>query len=143
MWNPLIFLPFVGSHNMAARPSPSAKSVLSTGPCLNETLQGSLLSVRPTAAPCHDPEFSTEACSIANQSWSDPFWRSSQPGGYMSGFWGSPNCLTHPPRSQSCDKARVPLLAADVRSEDDIVQVINFVKDKKVKIRVKNTGHDM
>jgi hypothetical protein len=60
----------------------------------------------------------------------------------MTLMWESPNCLPSTPRSQQCDQVNVPILAADVRSEDDVAQVINFVKDKKVKLRVKNTGHD-
>jgi hypothetical protein len=147
MWNlALQYILFFRAS--AALPRSATSTALELGSAidwspLNESLHGRLLAVRPTGAPCHDPDFSADVCSQVNASWGDAFWRADQPGGYMALLFESPHCLSSTPRSEQCAQGYVPVLAADVRSEEDVVNVVNFVKDKDVSIRIKNTGHDL
>lgn len=117
-------------------PSPSPWAAL------NATINGHLLASRPPAWPCHDPYYNATLCAEAQSNWTNPFWRSDQAGAMQGLAWESAGRGIDTPRNVSCDQGMVPTYAVAAESESDVSAAVKFAKKHRIKLVVKNTGHD-
>lgn len=56
--------------------------------------------------------------------------------------WESTGCGIDTPRNVSCKQGMVPIYAVAAESEADVSEAVRFAKEYRVKLVVKNTGHD-
>jgi hypothetical protein len=108
----------------------------------NSSLSGRLVSPRPPAWPCHEPHFNAAACAEARENWTNPSWRSNQTGAMQSLVWESPECRIDTPRNVTCEQGMVPTYAVAAESEEDVSKAVKFAQKYRLKLVVKNTGHD-
>ncbi|RAL15195.1 FAD-linked oxidoreductase easE [Aspergillus homomorphus CBS 101889] len=114
---------------------------------LNASLNGVLSSVRPVASVCHDPTFNETACTELHQLAVDSGWRAAQAGALQHWVWetgtgNNESCLVGSPRGEICHQGQIPLYSAAVESAQDVQQVVRFANAHRLRIVVKNTGHD-
>ncbi|KAG5951673.1 hypothetical protein E4U53_002543 [Claviceps sorghi] len=118
---------------------------------LNESMQGSLVRTRPAASVCHGSDYDAAACANLTNLVVDSGWRASNPRTLQDWVWESGNtaeesCFypTSPEyRLQSeCHQGRVPLYSAAVESASDIQSCVRFARRHRLRLVVKNTGHD-
>ncbi|CAE6442278.1 unnamed protein product [Rhizoctonia solani] len=117
-------------------PSPSVWS------SFNSSIGGRLVTPRPPAWPCHDPHYDAAACAEAQKNWADSFWRSNQTGAMQALEWDSPDCRIDTPRNATCPQGLVPTYAVAAENADDVSKAVKFAQKHKLKLVIKNTGHD-
>nr|UFQ31785.1 chanoclavine-I synthase oxidoreductase [Claviceps purpurea] len=118
---------------------------------LNDSLQGSLVRIRPVASVCHGSEYDVAACANFSSLVVDSGWRASNPNTLQDWVWEIGNGVeefcpytTSPmERRQSiCPQGRLPLYSAVVRSTSDIQASVRFASRHNLRLVIKNTGHD-
>ena len=113
-----------------------------TWAAFNYSISGRLVAPRPSAWPCHDPHFDSTACAEAQANWSNSFWRASQTGAMQDPLWESTGCWIDTPRNVTCKQGLVPTYAVVAEGEGDVVKAVRFASKHRLKVVVKNTGHD-
>ncbi|KAG8924386.1 hypothetical protein FRC02_010463 [Tulasnella sp. 418] len=111
----------------------------------NVSIDGQLVSVIPPAASCHTPRYDQATCATATTNWDNSFWRADQVGAYQTPFWErglDGTCFIGTPMDQPCDQGRVPVLAAAANNADHVQKSVQFAKEHRLLVVVKNTGHD-
>ncbi|KAG8722046.1 hypothetical protein FRC09_006928 [Ceratobasidium sp. 395] len=108
----------------------------------NASIGGRLVAPRPPAWPCHDPNYDEAACASAKANWFDSFWRANQTGAMQDTAWESPGCSINTPRNVTCEQGFVPTYSVAARSAHDISKTVEFARDHRLRLVVKNTGHD-
>ncbi|GAA5864150.1 hypothetical protein JCM1840_000717 [Sporobolomyces johnsonii] len=125
----------------------SSPYCLPTQPCFpsvaawtafNDSLDG--LLIRPEPLPCIEPE-----CGQAS-------WRIQQPGGVQFLNFETGAGLS-PPTNDSITalsvedaaelaRGRTPAYVVEAESAEDVAKAVNFSREHKLRLRIKNTGHD-
>ncbi|KAG8697051.1 hypothetical protein FRC08_006766 [Ceratobasidium sp. 394] len=108
----------------------------------NASIGGRLVAPRPPAWPCHDPNYDEEACRVARANWDDPFWRSNQTGAMQDPVWESPGCSINTPQDVTCEQGFVPTYSVAAKDGSDVSKAVVFAGKHRLKLVVKNTGHD-
>ncbi|KAG8721079.1 hypothetical protein FRC08_015887 [Ceratobasidium sp. 394] len=109
----------------------------------NASISGRLIAPRPPAWPCHDPNYDEGACGVARANWDDPFWRSNQTGAMQDPVWESSGCRINTPRNMTCEQGFVPTYLVAAKDGSDVSKAIVFAGKYRLKLVVKNTGHDL
>ncbi|KAJ5369416.1 hypothetical protein N7509_014028 [Penicillium cosmopolitanum] len=114
---------------------------------LNNSIGGNLVTVKPLARSCHDPNFNASACSVVQTNTYNSTYRSLHPGALQWENWetwpaADEKCYTESPRSDPCEQGRLSLFSAEVRNAQHIQTIVNFVTRHNIKLVIKNTGHD-
>jgi hypothetical protein len=129
----------------------AARRCTSSEPCwpspsiwaaFNSSVSGRLVSPRPPAWPCHDPHYNAPACAEARANWTNSFWRSDQTGAMQSLVWESTECRIDTPQNVTCEQGLVPTYVVVAESEEDVSKAVKFAQNYKLKLVIKNTGHD-
>ncbi|QRV74527.1 FAD-binding domain protein [Ceratobasidium sp. AG-Ba] len=108
----------------------------------NASVGGRLVAPRPPAWPCHDPNYDEAACQIVQANWNNSFWRANQTGAMQDPIWESPGCGISTPRNVSCEQGFVPTYAIEAESPQDVSRAVKFAGKHRLRLVVKNTGHD-
>ncbi|KAG8783723.1 hypothetical protein FRC12_019419 [Ceratobasidium sp. 428] len=108
----------------------------------NSSIQGRLIAPRPPAWPCHDPNYDEAACSNVKANWNSSFWRADQVGAMQDVIWESFGCDIDTPQNETCKQGFVPAYSVAAQEADDVSKAVAFAAKHKVKLVVKNTGHD-
>ncbi|QRV90345.1 FAD-binding domain protein [Ceratobasidium sp. AG-Ba] len=108
----------------------------------NSSVNGRLVAPRPPAWPCHDPNYDEAACNNVKANWNSSFWRSDQVGAMQSTIWESLGCNIDTPRNQTCQQGYVPAYSVEAQESSDVSKAVSFAAKNKIKLVVKNTGHD-
>ncbi|KAG5924165.1 hypothetical protein E4U42_004731 [Claviceps africana] len=107
--------------------------------------------MRPVASVCHGSEYDAAACANLTNLVVDSGWRAANPRTLQDWVWESGNAAeescfytTSPgyQRQSDCHQGRVPLYSAVVESASDIQACVRFAKHHRLRLVVKNTGHD-
>nr|ATW01299.1 EasE [Claviceps gigantea] len=118
---------------------------------LNDSIQGSVARIRPVASVCHGAEYDAAACADLANLVVDSGWRASNPRTLQDWVWESgstaeESCFytTSPEnlRQSDCHQGRVPLYSAVVESASDIQSCVKFARHHRLRLVIKNTGHD-
>ncbi|THV00612.1 FAD binding domain-containing protein [Dendrothele bispora CBS 962.96] len=128
---------------------------------LNATVGGSLFQAAPFARPCFENAnvttgvFDPNECQIVQENYLNATFRSGLPGNYEGSQWeGCPameqTCLldTNDPFSpvpftgRVCTQGSVPDYFVNIRYPSDAQAVFAFAKESKVRVVIKNSGHD-
>ncbi|KAH6908858.1 FAD binding domain-containing protein [Coprinopsis sp. MPI-PUGE-AT-0042] len=126
-------------------PSADAFNALST------QLSQPLIRPVPPALPCYsgDPE-SSQACSEVRARYDNGTWRSGLPGAMQNVNFEAyidPNgtvaaCYLDTTLQAPCDQGSIPPVGVDARTPEDVQAAVKFAKQHRLKLVVKNTGHD-
>ncbi|QRV90426.1 FAD-binding domain protein [Ceratobasidium sp. AG-Ba] len=108
----------------------------------NASVGGRLVAPHPPAWPCHDPHYDEAACQQVKSNWINGFWRANQTGAMQDPVWDSFRCSIDAPRNEPCDQGFVPVYAVAAEDSDDISKAVVFAGKHKLRLIVKNTGHD-
>ncbi|TPX57014.1 hypothetical protein PhCBS80983_g04121 [Powellomyces hirtus] len=141
--------------SLAARAPTRECRCLSSQPCwpsikawtaFNATIDGALIQARPPGSPCHDPNYDAAQCDVVKAQWSNPYWRSAQPGGMIDasfeGVGGEQTCGIYANRTTPCGQGSVPVYIVNATRASDIARTIRFAAHRNLRVAVKNTGHD-
>lgn len=154
MFNPFLLSLFAAaaigaarSTNCRCRPTDSCWPSSKEWSALNNTIHGKLAAVRPVASVCHHAEYNADACKIVTSLWSDSVWRSAQPGAVQWENWEAwpernQSCYIESPKTTTCGQGRISLYSAKVQSASDIQKAVRFASAHKLRLAIKNTGHD-
>jgi hypothetical protein len=108
----------------------------------NASISGHLVAPRPPAWPCHDPYYDEAGCTEAKANWNSSFWRANQTGAMQDTLWESPGCDIDTPRNVTCEQGFVPTYSVVAHDSSDVSKAVSFAAKHKLRLVVKNTGHD-
>lgn len=120
---------------------------------LNSSVSGKLSALRPWAAVCYaeDPLFDQAACQSVLQDYSNNLDREEYAAPLLWENWQScgsdqgcnlDNSNPQIVSNATCGQGSTPPYSVRVASSDDVSTVVNWAVQNKVKLTVKNTGHD-
>ncbi|KAG8716161.1 hypothetical protein FRC09_016014 [Ceratobasidium sp. 395] len=138
------FAPFASAPTRAfCTPSQPCWPSLNIWSNFNASIHGRLVVTRPPAWPCHDPNFDETSCATVKANWSNPFWRADQTGAMQDPIWESLGCGIDSPRNETCSQGFVPIYSVVAKEANDVSEAVMFAAEHRVKLVVKNTGHDL
>jgi hypothetical protein len=110
----------------------------------NDSISGHLLATYPSAAVCHTAHRDVDLCKIAQQNWTNSFWRTAQPGAYSGILWelGDDQCFIDSPIDAPCGQGKVAHYYVEARGVADIQAAVKFAGKRSLYLVIKNTGHD-
>lgn len=110
----------------------------------NQSISGHLLATYPSAAVCHTAHHDAALCKVAQQNWTNSFWRTAQPGAYSAILWelGEDQCFIDTAIAAPCGQGRVAQLSVEAHGVSDIQAAVKFAGKNSLYLVVKNTGHD-
>lgn len=113
---------------------------------LNQSVGGTLHSVRPAALECHDPNYDEVVCNATSELSSQSTWRTSQPGAVQWTNWEAwpdrhESCYLDSDRSVPCGQGKVSLYSVIAEKVDHIQAAVRFASKHNVRLAIKNTGH--
>ncbi|KAI6038830.1 hypothetical protein EDC04DRAFT_2569206 [Pisolithus marmoratus] len=104
----------------------------------------------PSASACYPVTNPSGNCTQVVQNWLNGNWRSSMPGSmeapnfetfiFKNGTISA--CYLNTTLGAPCEQGNVPVIGVDARNPQDIQAAISFALQYKLKLVVKNTGHD-
>lgn len=114
--------------------------------CLNASLDGNLVAVRPVASVCHDPNYNAAACAVVTANQYESAWLATQPGALQWPNWGArpeddQYCYVGTTESIPCGQGRISLFSAVVQSAEHIQAAVRFASKFNLRLAIKNTGH--
>ncbi|OAL47121.1 FAD/FMN-containing protein [Pyrenochaeta sp. DS3sAY3a] len=136
--------PFVNGHKRRCTAQDACWPTVDEWNDFNSSVNGRLLSSRPTAYVCHGTEYNNALCEIAKANWTSSDWRVAQPGGYSAILWelGQDQCFIDSAVSDPCQQGLVADYTVNASSIDDIQKAVRWASKKNLLFTVKNTGHD-
>lgn len=113
-----------------------------------------LYDIRPPAHVCHGTDFDADACAFVRDNWANDMWRTNVPGAAVSPIMESEApyrfnstaslaCDYSTPFHGQCGQGQVPQLGVAVGNEYDIAASLEFARRHRLRVVIKNTGHDM
>ncbi|KAK4155836.1 FAD binding domain-containing protein [Chaetomidium leptoderma] len=109
---------------------------------LNRTIRGRLIATVPIGHVCHDPTYDAAACATLQQTWTQPMTHLESSSSIMQTFVANQSCDPFTPQSTPCQLGNYVQYAVDVSSAADVQAALQFAKKNKVRVVVRNTGHD-
>jgi FAD binding domain len=118
---------------------------------LSAQLSQPLLQPLPPASPCYlDDPASSLACSEFRARYDNGTWRSGLPGAMQNVNFEAyidPNgsisaCYRDTTLQAPCEQGSIPPVGVDARTPGDVQAAVKFAKQHRLKLVVKNTGHD-
>ncbi|KAI0202674.1 FAD binding domain-containing protein [Astrocystis sublimbata] len=114
---------------------------------LNASVGGRLIAGKPAAEVCYGAGADNTACAALRASWTDDETYFNDPVAVMSPMYLNDSCTpfvgsANSTNSALCTLGNLPSYAISVRDAGDVVLGLRFANNKKVRLVVKNTGHD-
>ncbi|PYH42964.1 FAD-binding domain-containing protein [Aspergillus saccharolyticus JOP 1030-1] len=137
-------LPAVGTCKVypgdAAWPSTSQWSVF------NQALGGALIKTVPLAATCYpawSEYYNQTACEEISDDWTVSYLHAADPASIMWPLFEGRSCLpTDIATSSNCTIGGYSSYAVNVSTVAQIQLAVNFARNQRLRLTVKNTGHD-
>ncbi|EMD60327.1 hypothetical protein GGP41_008299 [Bipolaris sorokiniana] len=109
---------------------------------LNSTVNGKLVATVPIGSPCHDPTYDADACSALKSQWLNPLTHTPSSHSVMQSYFANQSCDPFSDRSIPCTLGNYVSYSVKATEAKDVVSALKFAKDKKIRLVVRNTGHD-
>ncbi|GME30197.1 putative FAD binding domain protein [Neofusicoccum parvum] len=107
---------------------------------LNQTVGGKLISNKPLAHVCHDPDYDEAACDVLKEEWVWPVVHQDNPTSMQEPYWQ--NCTPFTPQEQPCELGNDAVYSINVTSADDMAAGVQFAQKNNIRLVVRSTGHD-
>ena len=112
---------------------------------LNASVSGRLIADTPIAISCYPgPDFDKQQCASVDAQWNDQAFQALNPIGLS---YPDDSC---PPVSGSipgpignCSIGTSPRYTVNATQPSDVVKAIQFAKKRRIRLVIKNTGHDL
>lgn len=126
----------------------------------NKTLGGKLVTTKPLAQPCHDPDYNATECQNLQTQWTNPFiqyviYKSTieplkvmrinsddSSSSIMAPAVANQSCNPFTPEDQPCTLGNVVLYSVNATEPSDFSKAIVFAKKKNIRLAIRNTGHE-
>ncbi|KAI9148342.1 VAO-type flavoprotein oxidase [Paramyrothecium foliicola] len=109
---------------------------------LDRKVSGRLIRGRPLADVCHGQLHNVDACASIQAKWNLPETYFVDPINVMSPYWLNNSCSPFTPAASPCTLGNIASYAVNVTSWKDVAAAIKFAKNHRVRLTIKNTGHD-
>ncbi|KFY07729.1 hypothetical protein V492_06885 [Pseudogymnoascus sp. VKM F-4246] len=105
--------------------------------------QGALIKTVPLASPCYNgPLYDAAKCEALTANWTNSFLHMEDPTSMMSPVYQGLTCQVTDDPTQSCTLGALPYYAVNISTVAQVQLAINFARNNKIRLVVKNTGHD-
>ena len=142
-----VFQDALGTSNYTCVPGHPCWPSPSDWSTFNRSINGSLKLTVPWAAPCYSGSSSKECQEVAQQ-YMHGVSRTAQYGAMEFLDWetcGQSQCFLNSNEASSpgnCSLGRLSTYHVEARTADDISQTLDFVREHRIRLSIKNTGHD-
>ncbi|KAH6867411.1 hypothetical protein B0T10DRAFT_502405 [Thelonectria olida] len=109
---------------------------------LNSSVNGRLIKTVPLGSPCHDPTYDAEECKYLQSQWQLPEIHFESSSSVMAPWFANQSCDPFQPRSGACALGNYVRYAVEARTNSDVVNAINFARNRNIRFVIRNTGHD-
>lgn len=130
---------------------------------LNRTVEGRLVATIPVGSVCHEPNYDPVACTLLQQKWMVPgtqFVTSiamfqtlkrlvtnilpslETSSSVMQSYFANQSCDPFTSPTTPCELGNYVSYAVNVSGAADIQAAVNFARTNKVRLVVRNTGHE-
>ncbi|CAO2647550.1 Nn.00g084720.m01.CDS01 [Neocucurbitaria sp. VM-36] len=109
---------------------------------LNKTIGGKLVATYPIGSPCHDPTYDASACDALKQQWFNPLTHIPSSHSIMQSTFTNQSCDPFSDRSIPCTLGNYVSYSVKATEARDVIAALKFAKAGRVRIVVRNTGHD-
>ncbi|KAF5021891.1 hypothetical protein F66182_6082 [Fusarium sp. NRRL 66182] len=133
---------FVASSKCKCFPGDSCWPLENDWKSLNSTVNGRLIKTVPLGSPCHDPTYDAEACAYLQSQWQQTEIHMESSSSVMAPWFANQSCDPFQPRSRSCELGNYVRYAVEARTRADVVNAINFARNRNIRFVIRNTGHD-
>ncbi|KAL5113544.1 hypothetical protein ACEQ8H_008583 [Pleosporales sp. CAS-2024a] len=161
----------VGAISVIALASPAKSSHCKTFPgdaawplqpewdAFNQTVGGRLIATVPLGTPCHGDAFNKATCETLQSQWqteqiqcvslgagiiveTDRCISYDSSSSVMAPFFANQSCDAFTPRDGPCELGNYVRYAVNASGAADVQETIAFAAQKKIRLVVRNTGHD-
>ncbi|OTB16527.1 hypothetical protein K445DRAFT_316800 [Daldinia sp. EC12] len=112
----------------------------------NKTIGGKLISTIPIASPCHDSfpgvDYDPDKCAQIRANWERPEFHIETTHSPMAALFANLSCDPFTPRDAQCIVGAYVPYAVNASDADDYRKTIAFVKERNIRLVIRNTGHD-
>ncbi|KAL5351405.1 hypothetical protein ACLOAV_003264 [Pseudogymnoascus australis] len=137
--------PALSSGECKPGPGDSTWPSLEEWDALDEALGRALIRTVPLAAPCYQNwgVYDTNQCEAILTNWTSPYLHENDPTSVMWPVWEGRSCLpTGKPSNATCTLGAYPVYAVNATNVAQIQLAVNFARNKRLRLVIKNTGHD-
>ncbi|KAJ2994638.1 hypothetical protein NUW58_g1502 [Xylaria curta] len=108
----------------------------------NQSISGRLIVGKPLAESCHGDSFAASTCAPIREQYNltDPYFP--DPVNVMSPLFLRDSCSPYTDPSAPCTLGNLASYAVNVSRAEDVKAAVKFVKEKNIRLTIKNTGHD-
>ena len=107
----------------------------------NQSINGQLISAKPSAAVCNSNPPNAIACMTTTTEWSNPYWRGNQAGALQNHNWENSSCSISF-NSTTCNQGSVPIFAVNATLPEHVQATLQLVNTYNLRLVIKTTGHD-
>lgn len=111
----------------------------------NRSLGGKLIATIPLASVCHDSAFGpydAERCTQAQSTWFFPETHFDTSSSIMAPYFTNNSCNPFLPKGTPCVLGNYVSYAVNASNATDFQNTIDFVQKRKIRLTIRNTGHD-
>lgn len=112
---------------------------------LNNTVEGHLIKTVPLGSACHDPTYDEKECKRIQDEWDSPALHFNPASSVMSSqfaYLANNSCDPFGPRKTLCGTGAYAQYAVNVTKTNHIAAALKFAQNRKIRVTVKNTGHE-
>ncbi|RFN43426.1 6-hydroxy-d-nicotine oxidase [Fusarium flagelliforme] len=135
-------LPLTLASSCKSHPSSPSWPSPKTWSHLNATLNGALFAPIPPGAVCHasQPSYNKNTCPKVAKAWKTYDFHTENPVSLIYDQYSNWTCL--PDMDYSCSGKGYPAYVINATKAEDVKVGIDFARKHKIRLIVKNTGHD-
>ena len=111
----------------------------------NNTVGGKLVASVPIAAVCHNSQFGSydaEKCADLQSNWFLPQTHLPSSSSIMAPYFTNNSCNPFLAPNDPCTLGNYASYAVNASTADDFVKTIAFIRQHKIRLTIRNTGHD-
>lgn len=126
----------------------------------NESMGGKLVATVPLASPCHGLSYNATECGYLQSQWTNPFLQwvalrtvhkisltpaissDESSSSIMAPAVLNQSCDPFTPTSMPCTLGNMAIYSINASQPSDFVKTIEFVKEKNIRLVIRNTGHE-
>ncbi|KAK8081386.1 hypothetical protein PG996_000167 [Apiospora saccharicola] len=110
---------------------------------LKDATGGRLITTRPLAHVCHDPDYDSSACQDLQDNWLLPYPHVQDPTSVIAPYFQNHSCDPFTGKETPCAFGNYPVYSINVTEAPHVVAGVRFAQAKNVRLVIKNTGHDL
>ncbi|CAF1038214.1 unnamed protein product [Rotaria sp. Silwood1] len=114
---------------------------LSVWQSFNESVNGRLIPVQPSAAFCSGNPPNIDICINALAQWTNATWRGDQVGAMQNYNWENTTCSQYL-ENVTCTQGSVPRLAVNATTAEHVQATVRLANANNLRLVIKTTGHD-